>query len=349
MPVAITYQDAGVNIAVGNEAVSRIKTHVKRTFSAHVMGGIGGFGAMFDLKAALVNYQHPIMVQSIDGVGTKTIVARMADRFDQLGHDLLSACSNDILVLGAKTLTMLDYIANDKLDPARIEVIVKGMSQACVQNEVSLVGGETAEMPDTYLPGEHDLVGIVTGVVEKSRIIDGSSVQPGDVVMGFASSGLHTNGFSLARKLLFEVAGYEIDQQIPQLGCSIADALLAPHINYARPVHAVLDAGVPVHAMAHITGGGLLENIPRVLPEGTAVEIDTHSWTVPPLFELLVKLGQLPLQERYRTLNMGIGYVAILPAGAVADFDAILNAFPAFQCQPIGRVVAGQQDVKLKE
>ena len=346
--MAITYEDAGVNIAAGNEAVSRIKDHVKRTFSPHVIGGIGGFGAMFDLKAALADYQHPIMVQSIDGVGTKTMVARMADQFDQLGHDLLSACANDILVLGAKTLTMLDYIANDKLDPARIEVIVKGMSDACAENGVSLVGGETAEMPDTYLPGEHDLVGIVTGVVEQDRIVDGSAVQPGDVVMGFASSGLHTNGFSLARKLMFEVAGYDIHQQVPELGCSVADALLAPHINYARPVHALLDAGVPIHGMAHITGGGVLENIPRVLPQGTAVAIDTHSWTVPPLFELLVRLGELPQQERYRTFNMGIGYVAIIPADAVSEFESILSTMPAFQCQQIGQVIVGQQDVQLK-
>ena len=346
--MAITYQDAGVNIAAGNEAVNRIKDHVKRTFSPHVMGGIGGFGAMFDLKAALADYQHPIMVQSIDGVGTKTIVARMADRFDRLGHDLLSACANDILVLGAKTLTMLDYIANDKLDPARIEAIVKGMSDACAENGVSLVGGETAEMPDTYLPGEHDLVGIVTGVVEKDRIVDGSAVKPGDVVMGFASSGLHTNGFSLARKLMFEVGGYDIHQQVPELGCSVADALLAPHINYAGPVHALLDAGVPIHGMAHITGGGLLENIPRVLPQGTAVEIDTQSWTVPPLFELLVKLGELPPQERYKTLNMGIGYVVILPADAVAQFEATLKALPECHYQQIGQVITGQQDVQLQ-
>jgi len=345
--VAITYEDAGVNIAAGNEAVARIKDHVKYTFSSHVMGGVGGFGAMYDLKAALVDYQHPIMVQSIDGVGTKAIVARMAERFDQLGYDLLSACANDILVFGAKTLTMLDYIANDKLDPAHIEVIVKGMSEACAQNGVSLIGGETAEMPDTYLPGEHDLVGIVTGVVEKNSIVDGRALQPGDVVMGFASSGLHTNGFSLARKLLFDVAGYEIHQQLPLLGCSVAEALLEPHINYAHPVHALLDAGVTIHGMAHITGGGLLENIPRILPAGTAVEIDTQSWVVPPLFKLLVKLGELPQEERYRTLNMGIGYVIIMPDDAVAEFETILKSFPAFEYQQIGRVIIGSQDVTL--
>ena len=346
--MSVSYADAGVNIAAGNEAVERIKSHVHSTFSPHVIGGLGGFGAMFDLKAALGNYQHPIMVQSIDGVGTKTIVARMAGRFDKLGHDLLSACSNDILVLGAKTLTMLDYIANDKLIPATIEQIVKGMSEACAENGVSLVGGETAEMPDTYLPGEHDLVGIVTGVVDKDKVVDGSQVKPGDIVLGFASSGMHTNGFSLARKCLFNIAKLNIDSYLDACGCTVADALLEPHINYGRPVLAALDQGVDVHGMAHITGGGLLENIPRVLPKGTAVNIELGSWPMLPIFEVISDIGKLPQEEQYRALNMGIGYVVILPQEAVAAWDKAMEAYPEFKYYRIGEIVAGEGVVVLK-
>ncbi|MDF2530289.1 MAG: purM [Gammaproteobacteria bacterium] len=241
-----TYEAAGVNISAGNEAVKRIKHKVEKTFSPAVMGGLGGFGALYDLKDLLQGYAHPVLVQSIDGVGTKTIVAKMAGKYDTLGHDLLSATSNDILVLGAKTLTLLDYIANDKLDPAVIEQLVSGMCKACIEHGVSLVGGETAEMPDTYLPGEHDLVGIVTGIVDKNNIIDGSSIKPGDKVYAFASSGLHTNGYSLARTLFFKQAGFKIDSYIPELKQTLAEALLAPHINYAKPVHACLNQGIRV-------------------------------------------------------------------------------------------------------
>ena len=343
----ITYADAGVNIEAGNEAVRRIKDGVHSTFSPHVIGGLGGFGAMYDLKAALQDYDHPVMVQSIDGVGTKTIVARMANNFSTLGQDLLSACANDILVLGAKTLTMLDYVANDTLNPQTIETFVKGLCVACRDNHVSLVGGETAEMPDTYLPGEHDLVGVVTGVVDKARIIDGSRIQPGDVVLGVASSGLHTNGFSLARKLMFDVGQYQIDQHIEALGQTVADALLAPHINYANPVHALLDAGVDIKGMAHITGGGLLENVPRVLPDHVDVEIQLGSWPALPLFDLLCDLGKIGTDEAHRAFNMGIGWVMVMPESEQARCEAILAEWPDFPVYRIGQVVVGKGSVSL--
>ena len=345
--MAITYADAGVDISAGNEAVERIKSHVHRTFSPQVIGGLGGFGALYDLKPFFNEYEHPVMVQSIDGVGTKTIVARMANQFDGLGQDLLSACSNDILVLGAKTLTLLDYIANDKLIPATIERIVKSMCEACIENGVSLVGGETAEMPDTYLPGEHDLVGIVTGIVDKKKIIDGSAIKKGDILIGLASSGLHTNGFSLARKCFFKIAKYDVHDYLDACGCSVAEALLAPHINYARPIHAALDAGVDIRGMAHITGGGLIENIPRILPERCGVEITLGTWPVLPVFQMIVDIADLPREEAYRALNMGIGYVVALPASALPQWEAVIRAYPQFKYYQIGEVVSGHQDVKL--
>ena len=245
----------------------------RSTFTNNVLTGLGSFGSLFDLKPILKEYNNPVMVQSIDGVGTKTIIARKLDKFDTIGIDLLSACANDILVMGAKPLTFLDYIANDKLKPAIVEEIVSGMVTACKDTGVSLVGGETAEMPDTYLPGEHDLVGIITGVVEKEKAITGEKISPGDIVLGLPSSGLHTNGYSLARKVFFDIGGYNINDHISGLDKSIGLTLLEPHINYTNHVFNVLDRGIDIKGIAHITGGGLLENIPRVLPAQCDVEI----------------------------------------------------------------------------
>ena len=235
------YKAAGVDIEAGNEAVERIKKGVESTFTTNVLTGLGSFGSLYDLKPILGNYENPVLVQSIDGVGTKTIIAGKLGKFNTIGIDLLSACANDILVMGARPLTFLDYIANDKLRPDTIEEIVSGMVQACRDTGVSLVGGETAEMPDTYLPGEHDLVGVVTGVVEKDRIITGETIQLGDVVLGLPSSGLHTNGYSLARKLFFEIGGYDVNDTIPELEKSVGLTLLEPHINYTNHVFGVLD------------------------------------------------------------------------------------------------------------
>lgn len=347
MKSSINYKSAGVDIEAGNEAVRRIKKAVESTFSSHVLTGIGSFGAMFDLKACLQDYQHPVLVQSIDGVGTKMMVAAKMQKFDTIGIDLVSATTNDIIVLGAKPLTLLDYIANDQLKPDIIEQIIAGMVKACRENNIALVGGETAEMPGTYLPGEHDLVGIITGVVEKEKAILGKDIHVGDCVLAFPSSGLHTNGYSLARKLLFDVGGYAVDAKLPGLADSIGETLLHPHINYTQPILHLLANHIPIKGMAHITGGGLLENIPRILPANCAVEIRKHDCPSLPIFNILRHLGRLEDNEMYRTFNMGIGMVMIVDSAFISTMQAALTSFPHFPIYEIGRVVSGQQEVRL--
>lgn len=337
----IDYKSAGVNIEAGNKAVERIKKGAQSTFTANVLTGLGGFGSLYDLKTILDDYKNPVLVQSIDGVGTKTIVARMLGKFNTIGIDLLSACTNDILVMGARPLTFLDYIANDKLKPETIEEIVSGMVRACLEIGVSLVGGETAEMPDTYLPGEHDLVGVITGVVEKNKIITGEAILPGDVVLGLPSSGLHTNGYSLARKLFFEMGGYRVNDTIPELKKSVGLTLLEPHINYTNQVFAVLDKEINVKGIAHITGGGLVENIPRILPDGCSVEIHKESWPSLPIFNLMKSIGSVDENEMYRTFNMGIGMTLIAAPGQVNSIKKIIDVYE------IGFVVSGGNQVNI--
>src|SRR3990167_9453119 len=343
----IDYKTAGVDIAAGNEAVRRIKSAVESTFSKDVLTGIGSFGSMYDLKPLMEQYRHPVLVQSIDGVGTKMMVAKMMQKFDTIGIDLVSATTNDIIVLGAKPLTLLDYIANDKLKPAIIEQIVMGMVKACRENGISLVGGETAEMPGTYLPGEHDLVGIITGVVEKDEAILGKDIQPGDLVMAFPSSGLHTNGYSLARKLFFEVGKYTVESHLPELSQSVGEALLVPHINYTRPILHLLSKKIPIQGMAHITGGGLLENIPRILPLHCAVEIQKKNCPHLPIFEVLRQLGNLEDHEMYRTFNMGVGLIMIVKEETIPLMKEVLKTFKNFPLYEIGQVVSGNKEVKL--
>lgn len=343
----VDYKSAGVDIAVGNESVNRIKKIVKSTFSPNVLTDIGSFGAMYDLKAIMNDYHHPVLVQSMDGVGTKTMIARMMNRYDTIGMDLVSATANDIIVLGAKPLTLLDYIANDHMQADVIEQIIEGMACACRENEISLVGGELAEMPGTYLPGEHDLVGIVTGVVEKEKVILGRDIVPGDVVLAFASSGLHTNGYSLARKLLFEVGHLSVDAYLPDSQHTVGEILLTPHLNYTRPVLAMLRQGINIKGMAHITGGGLLENIPRVLPSDCAVEIKKNAWPEQVIFSRLRKLGQLDESEMYKTFNMGVGLVMIGAASIAAEIQGVLRDFPEFKVYEIGQVIPGTQKVIL--
>ena len=308
----IDYKSAGVDIDAGNEAVEKIKDRVKSTFSKNVLTGLGSFGSLYDLKPLLENYKNPVLVQSIDGVGTKTIIARKLNKFDTIGIDLLSACANDILVMGAKPLTFLDYIANDKLEPSRIEEIVSGMIKACRESNVSLVGGETAEMPDTYLPGEHDLVGVITGVVDKDKLITGDTIIPGDVVLGLSSSGLHTNGYSLARKLFFDVGKYDVNDTIDELPKSVGLTLLEPHINYTNHVFTSLDNGLSIKGIAHITGGGLIENIPRVVPDPYGVLLEKNSWPNLPVFDVMKRIGDIDDDEMFRAFNMGIGMVFIV-------------------------------------
>ena len=342
----IDYKSAGVDIDAGNEAVDRIKDGVKSTFTSNVLTGLGSFGSLYDLKPILENYNHPVMVQSIDGVGTKTIIARKMEKFDTIGIDLLSAAANDILVMGARPLTFLDYIANDKLKPEIVEEIVSGMVKACKETGVSLVGGETAEMPDTYLPGEHDLVGIITGVVEKEKIITGENIKPSDMVLGLPSNGLHTNGYSFARKLFFEIGGYDVNDMIPELDKSVGLTLLEPHINYTNHVFSVLDIGIDLKGIAHITGGGLVENIPRILPNGVGVNLKKESWPSLPVFDVMQSIGDVDENEMFRAFNMGIGMVFIVDSTDVNSVkDALKDLTEVYE---IGTIVSGDKSVIIK-
>lgn len=308
----IDYKSAGVDIDAGNRVVEQIKDSVKSTFSKNVLTGLGSFGSLYDLKPLFKKYENPVLVQSIDGVGTKTIIARKLKKFDTIGIDLLSACANDILVMGAKPITFLDYIANEKLRPDIVEKIVSGMVKACRETNVSLVGGETAEMPDTYLPGEHDLVGVITGVVDKNKIITGDRILPGDVILGLPSSGLHTNGYSLARKIFFEVAKHNINDHVEGLKKSVGLTLLEPHINYTNHVFKALEDGIDIKGIAHITGGGLIENIPRILPDKYGAKIKKGSWPSLPVFDVMQNIGKIDQDEMYRAFNMGIGMVFVV-------------------------------------
>tara|TARA_B100000749_G_scaffold19764_1_gene14633 strand:- start:1628 stop:2671 length:1044 start_codon:yes stop_codon:yes gene_type:complete len=341
----IDYRSAGVDIDAGNDAINRIKNKVRSTFSNNVLTGIGGFGSLFDLKPVLKDYNDPVMVQSIDGVGTKTIIARKMNKFDTIGVDLVSACANDIVTLGARPLTFLDYIANDTLKPEIIEEIVSGMADACLDIGVSLVGGETAEMPDTYLPGEHDLVGIITGIVNKNNIITGDSIRPGDVVLGLPSNGLHTNGYSLARKLFFDVGRYSVNDTIPEFEESVGLTLLTPHTNYTNHILTILDNGIDIHGLAHITGGGIIENIPRVLPGDCGVEIRKGSWPVLPVFNIMQSIGNVDHEEMYRTFNMGIGMVVIVDATGITKIkNSLKNLSEVYR---IGSVIQGKRRIRI--
>jgi len=346
----VDYKSAGVDIEAGNEAVRRIKSHVAKTHSAAVLTGLGSFGTLFSLGDALKNLKDPVMVQSTDGVGTKSKVTVMAGRYEALGHDLVSAVAGDIVVMGATPLTFLDYLGFHKIEPEIVEALVRGMSAACVEAGIALVGGETAEMPAVYAKGDLDVVGFVTGVVDRERLLTGASIVAGDILYAINSSGLHTNGFSLARKLIFEIGGYAIDAEPEELeGKSIADVLLAPHANYVTPVKKILDAGVPVKGMAHITGGGLVENVPRILPEGLGAVIDRTTWTPQPIFRLMQHLGNIEDHEMHRTFNMGVGLVLIGPAGMQSDLAAAIAGFPQFKVWELGRVEADADGVRFGE
>ncbi|MCZ6672055.1 MAG: phosphoribosylformylglycinamidine cyclo-ligase [Verrucomicrobia bacterium] len=343
----IDYKSAGVDIDAGNDAVERIRHHVKGTFSKHVLTGLGSFGSMFDLTDLIKGYEHPVMIQSIDGVGTKVTVGKMAGKFYGLGIDVVSATSNDIIVHGATPLTFLDYVANQKLVPEIVEEIVRGMADTCKENGISLVGGETAEMPGTYQLHEHDIVGCVTGLVEKDKLINGSTIQAGDCIIGLASSGLQTNGYSLARKVFFEIGGYTTESNISELGTTVGDALLRPHVNYKLPVFSLLESDVVVHGMAHLTGGGFIENVPRVLPNNCRAEIDIRSWPNLPVFELIQKIGRIDIHEMYRTFNMGIGFIFVVRE---SDKDAamkVLSQFTDIPAYEIGKIIEGPCDVHL--
>lgn len=344
---SITYASAGVDIDAGNEAVDRIKDKVKTTFSPAVLTGLGSFGSLFDLKQLLTDYYNPLLVQSVDGVGTKLMIAKMLNKFDTVGMDIVNHCSDDILAMGAKPLTFLDYIASDKLEPAVFEQIISGMIEACKQNNISLIGGEMAEMPGVYEKNEHDVVGCITGVVDKDKIITGETIQPGDVILGFASNGLHTNGYSLARKLFFEVGGYTVHSTLPELEKNAGETLLEPHTNYTRPILGIINSGIEIKGIAHITGGGFIENIPRILPDNCVGEINHNSWPVLPVFEVMQKLGNIAEAEMYRTFNMGIGMIIIVSPADVSRVLDKVRDYSEFKLYEIGKVVESGKSIRI--
>jgi|SRR3989344_5356290 len=346
------YAQAGVNIETGNEVVKRIKNHVKSTNTNNVITDIGHFGGLFDLGEILKSYKHPILVQSIDGVGTKLSVAKMMNKYDSVGEDIVGHSCNDILAMGAKPITFLDYVANETLIPDEMEQMVSGMALACREAGVAIIGGETAEMPGTYVKGEHDIAGCITGIIEKEKIITGEKIQSGDIILGFASSGLHTNGFSLARKLIFAEkptgAGHKVDTFIAELGETVGEALLKVHINYTKPVLEILDANIGIRGIAHITGGGFIENIPRILPNNLDAEIMKGTWPILPIFSFLQKIGNINEKEMYTAFNMGIGLILVLPASEKLKVEKILEKYPDFKIYEIGKIINGDKKVILK-
>ncbi len=346
------YTQSGVNIDAGNEAVRLMKGDVARTHTKAVLTGIGSFGGLYDLSEIIKNYKNPVLVQSIDGVGTKLSVARMMNKYDTVGQDIVNHCCDDLLAMGAKSLTFLDYVAHDKLDPIVMAQMVGGMAKACKENGVSLIGGETAEMPGVYMAGEHDIAGCITGVVEKDGIITGERIEEGDILLGFPSSGLHTNGFSLARKILFanenNSGKHDVSTNVPELGMTVGEALLKVHVNYSVPVLDMLSKGIDIRGIAHITGGGFIENIPRVLPKDLDAEINLNTWPMLPIFPYMEKLGDVPTEQMYRVFNMGIGLILIVPKSGKEKIETILKDYPEFSIYEIGKIIKGDKKVILK-
>ena len=339
-PTPLTYRDSGVDIDAGNALVERIKPLVKRSFRPEVMGGLGGFGALFDLSG---KYREPVLVSGTDGVGTKLKLAQQLGRHDTIGIDLVGMCVNDVLVQGAEPLFFLDYFATGKLEIETTVAVVGGIARGCEMAGCALIGGETAEMPDMYPPGEYDLAGFTVGAVEKSQVVDGSKVRAGDVLVGIASSGPHSNGYSLIRRI-FDRAGRPGDLDIG--GVALVDALMAPTALYVKPILELLGRH-DLHAMAHITGGGLTENIIRVIPEGLALDIEASAIVLPPVFDWLQREGAVSLPEMWRTFNCGVGFVLVVAPGDVAAVAADLDRLGLSHRQ-IGGVVAGSGDDRVR-
>ena len=336
------YKAAGVDIDAGNEIVRRIRSLARSTFTPGVLSDIGSFGGLFRLDRD--RYQDPVLVSSADGVGTKLKVAFMTGRHDTVGADLVNHCVNDILVQGAEPLFFLDYLATGRLSPVVAEQVVAGVARACRENGCALIGGETAEMPGFYADGEYDIAGFIVGIVEKSKLIDGRSVVPGDVLIGLPSTGLHTNGYSLARRVFFEAAGWRVDTFVRELNAVVGDVLLAPHRSYLPLIKPFFDRQ-SMKGLAHVTGGGITENLPRVLPDGCAAEIDRQAWTVPPIFRVLQQRGDITDAEMFRTFNMGIGLVIVC---ASREADRIINTLSRAgesNAIRIGFVVSGDRTV----
>jgi len=339
-----TYRDAGVDIEAMNVAVQRMRESVRSTYSSGVLTDLGSFGGVF--RPDLAGYEDPVLVSSIDGVGTKVKIAAMAGRYDTIGADLLCHCVNDILVQGASPLFFMDYFATARLDPEVVVAVVAGLADACRANGCALLGGETAEMPGVYAPGEFDVAGCIVGIADRSQLVDGSRIEPGDAVIGLASSGLHTNGYSLARHVLLEVGGLALDETPAALGgITLADALLAPHRSYASAVLPLV-AERRIKGMAHITGGGFYDNIPRTLPADCSVTVDRRTWTVPGIFALIQELGNVPDPEMYRAFNMGIGMVLIVERTGAAEVIAALQV-AGENPSLIGEVYRGVREVDI--
>jgi phosphoribosylformylglycinamidine cyclo-ligase len=340
MSDALTYRAAGVDIDAGNALVERIKPLVKRTFRPEVMGGMGGFGGLFDLSG---RYKEPVLVSGTDGVGTKLKLAQILNRHDTIGIDLVGMCVNDVLVQGAEPLFFLDYFATGKLDVDTAVAVVGGIAKGCELAGCALIGGETAEMPDMYPPGEYDLAGFTVGAVEKSQMLSGDAIVAGDVILGVASSGPHSNGYSLVRKIL-ERAGNPLDLDLG--GIKLADALMAPTTIYVKSMLELLKAS-PVHGMAHITGGGLKENIIRVVPDGLGIALDASTIVLPPVFDWLMREGNVAREEMWRTFNCGVGFTVILPRDAVNAASALL-ATHGLASSVLGEIVPVQGDERVR-
>ena len=333
------YKASGVDIDAGNETVRRIRALARSTFTPGVLSDIGSFGGLFQLEPR--RFKEPVLVSSADGVGTKLKVAFMANRHDTVGVDLVNHCVNDIIVQGAEPLFFMDYLATGRLSPDVAEKVVGGMASACRDNGCALLGGETAEMPGFYADGEYDLAGFIVGVVDRTRLISGRTVTVGDVLVGMPSSGLHTNGYSLARRIVFDHLKLTVDSHVPELGRTVGEALLEPHRSYLPFVRPLLDGG-RIKAMAHITGGGITENLPRVLPHGTAAVVDASAWEVPPLFRWLQDNGNVPAEDMMRTFNMGIGLVIVTASDRFEQLIEELQARGGRDARVIGEIVAGE-------
>jgi phosphoribosylformylglycinamidine cyclo-ligase len=344
MQKGLTYREAGVDIDAGNRAVELMKKHVQATYRPEVQGDIGGFGGLFALNIA--KYKEPVLVSGTDGVGTKLRLAFMMDKHDTIGQDAVAMCVNDILVQGAEPLFFLDYLAVGKLEPEKVAAVVSGVAAACKESGCALIGGETAEMAGFYADGEYDIAGFAVGIADKSKLITGANITPGDVLVGLPSTGVHSNGYSLVRKICFDANNFALDYKVPELTRTLGEELLVPTRLYPKVCMPLIDK-FDIRGMVHITGGGFYDNIPRVLPSGCGVEVQTTAWPKPAIFELLQKWGNVEWPEMYRTFNMGIGMIMVVPADQVEAIQQDL-AGRGEKSYLIGRVIKGNREVILK-
>lgn len=344
MSDSLTYESAGVNINEAQRALRSAAAEIQSTYTDSVIAGVGGFGGVF--RGTFEGYERPLLVSSIDGIGTKTKIAAMMGQFSGLGEDIVNHCVNDILCVGAKPLFFLDYFGTSVLSGLVLEDVLSGVAEACRQAGCALLGGETAEMPDVYHDEEVDIVGSIVGVVDADHKLPRSKMQPGDSVIGLASNGLHTNGYSLARKALFEMGGLSVRDEMPELGVTIGEELLRPHKSYFQSVYPLLQETAAIHAMAHVTGGGFYDNLPRVMPSDVQAVIEKRTWTVPPIFNLIQQSGNVPDNEMYRTFNMGIGLVMFVERDAgPAIVQRLIQSGEA--AAVIGTLQPGSHDVQL--